>query len=700
MSDAVSRMHRLTDELNRHNRLYHERNAPEITDLAYDALFRELEALEAEHPESVRPDSPTRRVGSTPVAELKPFVHAVPMLSLQNGYRRPAGEEVEPSAERWGGPYEDLHDWERGRPSRPGGIRKLLGGEVSPAYVVEPKLDGLAMELIYVDGEFVSGGTRGDGVTGEDVTHNLLTIANLPRRLANGPTGRVSVRGEVLFDLAGFERMNAEREARGEKRFENPRNSAAGTIRQLDPEMCRGRPLQFFAHSAGETPEAPPSHAEQLAQFAAWGFTVSPLCRRAANLEEAIAAIAAIEAQRSELPYEIDGAVIKVDDLAMQEELGFVTRSPRWALAFKFPPPQVTTRLANVLFSVGRTGQVTPVAQVEPARVGGVTVRNASLHNEHQMQRVLGLRHGDRLVIQRAGDVIPEVVVAVDEPGRDGRALITYPEACPECGHALVRSLADEARPDMVQIRCPNSFGCPAQVEGALRHFASRLAMDIEGLGEKLVGQLVAAGLARRPSQLYHLGGRRAELVAMERFGETSTRNLLEAIERSKERPLERVLMALGIPTVGESTARDLARSFGSVDALMDASVERLDEVPNVALATATAIHGFFADPENRAEVLALREAGVRFVPPPVLAEGPLTGLTFVLTGTLPNMGRDEMKARIETAGGKVAGSVSKKTSYVVAGAEAGSKLDKAVELGVSILDEAGALALISGEKP
>lgn len=701
MSDAVSRINWLTDELNRHNRLYHEQNAPEITDLAYDALFRELEALEAENPGAVRADSPTRKVGSAPVAELKPFVHTVPMLSLQNGYRRAAGEEAEPSTERWGGPYEDLFEWERGKPSRPGGLRRLLGGGSAAAigYVVEPKLDGLAMELVYENGEFVSGGTRGDGVTGEEVTHNLRTITNLPRRLAGAPAGRVSVRGEVLFDLAGFERMNAEREARGEKRFENPRNSAAGTIRQLDPEMCRGRPLQFFAHSAGEHPDAPASHWELLAQFAAWGFTVSPLCRRCDGLEEAIEAIAAIEARRSDLPYEIDGAVIKVDDVALQEELGFVTRSPRWALAFKYPPPQVSTRLANVLFSVGRTGQVTPVAQVEPARVGGVTVRNASLHNEHQMQRVLGLRHGDRLIIQRAGDVIPEVVGAVDEPGREDRPLITYPEACPECGHTLVRSLSDEARPEMVQIRCPNTFGCPAQVEGALRHFASRLAMDIEGLGEKLVAQLVGAGLARRPSELYRLAERRAELVAMERLGETSARNLIDALERSKDRPLDRVLMALGIPTVGESTARDLARFFGSIEALMEASVERLDEVPNVALTTATAIHGFFADADNRAEVAALRAAGVRFVPPPVAVGGPLAGKTFVLTGTLPSMGRDEMKARIEGAGGKVAGSVSKKTDYVVAGAEAGSKLEKAVELGVSILDEAGALALISGEQ-
>jgi DNA ligase (NAD+) len=700
MSDPVSRLHWLTAELNRHNSLYHGANAPEISDEEYDGMFRELEALEAEYPADVRPDSPTRRVGQAAVTELRPFRHDVPMLSLQNGYRRVPAEAVEPSEERWGGPYEDLFEWERGKPKRPGGLRRLLGEDAPEeiAYVVEPKLDGLAMELVYVDGEFVSGGTRGDGTVGEDVTHNLRTIGNLPHSLVGAPAGRLSVRGEVLFDLAGFERMNTEREARGEKRFENPRNSAAGTIRQLDPQMCRDRPLQFFAHSAGEHPEPPAAHSALLEQFRQWGFTVSALCRPCAGLDAAIEAIAAIEAARADLPYEIDGAVIKVDDVAMQEQLGFVTRSPRWAMAFKYPPAQVQTRLASVLFSVGRTGQVTPVAQLEPARVGGVTVRNASLHNEHQMQRILGLRVGDRLVIQRAGDVIPEVVEAVEEQGRSARPLVVYPEACPECGHSLVRSLSDEAKPDMVQIRCPNTFGCPAQVEGALRHFASRLAMDIEGLGEKLVAQLVTAGLARRPSDLYLLRDRLEEVVGLERMGEQSARNLIEAIEASKRRPLERVLMALGVPMVGEATARDLARAFRGIDPIVTATIESLDNVPNVALTTATAIHGFFADPENRAEISALQAAGVQFVPPAVAVAGPLTGKTLVLTGTLPSMGRDEMKARIEAAGGKVSGSVSKKTDYVVAGADAGSKLDKAVELGVAVLDESGALALLSGE--
>lgn len=696
MSDPIARMAWLVNELNRHNRLYHEANAPEITDLAYDELFRELQALEAAFPKAVIAESPTRSVGAGVVSELRPFVHELPMLSLQNGYHK-----AEPA---WGGPWEDLIEWERGKPDpekpgRLGGLRRHLGGEAPEriVYVVEPKLDGLAIELIYENGAFVAGGTRGDGTVGEDVSHNLRTIQNLPKRLVGAPAGRITVRGEVLFDLAGFERMNAEREARGERRFENPRNSAAGTIRQLDSSQAKDRPLQFFAHSAGDLPDPPPHHSDLLDQFRTWGFTVSPLCRRCEGLEAAIQAVRDIEAARSNLAYEIDGAVIKVDDVAMQEQLGFVTRSPRWALAFKYLPAQVQTRLASILFSVGRTGQVTPVAQLEPARVGGVTVRNASLHNEHQMVRILGLRIGDRVIIQRAGDVIPEVVGAVDEPGRVDRPLVEYPSECPECQHPLVRTLSDEARPEMVQIRCPNAFGCPAQVGGGLRHFASRLAMDIEGLGEKLVDQLVAAKLARKPSDLYGLASRRAELIALDRFGETSAQNLLNAIEGSKQRPLERCLLALGVPMVGESTAKELARHFHSIDAILQADVSSLDAVPNIALTTATAIRGFFDDSENRAEVAALQAAGVRFVPPSLPTGGALTGKIFVLTGTLPSLGRDEMKAKIEAAGGKVSGSVSKRTDVVVAGAEAGSKLDKAVELGVLVIDEAMMLAMIAG---
>ncbi|MFZ5481504.1 MAG: NAD-dependent DNA ligase LigA [Myxococcota bacterium] len=670
----------LVDELNRHNRLYHVVNAPEITDWEYDQLYRELEAIEAANPGWARPDSPTRRVGDSPIDELLPFAHEIPMLSLQNGFRREDGPED---------PFVDLREFEAR-------IRRQLGDEAPEAidYVVEPKLDGLAMELVYEDRVLVAGGTRGDGVTGEDVTHNLRVIPSIPLRLADAaPRERLTVRGEVLFDLPGFEKMNAAREAAGERRFENPRNAAAGTIRQLDPAQVKGRPLQFFAHSAGVMPARVARHRDLLARFAEWGFRTNELNRVCRGIDEVIEAVRAVEVIRSDLRYEIDGAVVKVDAFALQDALGFVTRSPRWALAFKFPPPTVTTRLNSVLFSVGRTGVVTPVAQVEPVRVGGVTVRNASLFNEHQMQRVLGVRHGDTLVVRRAGDVIPEVYDVVDGPGRG--ELVQYPTHCPQCGSELARE-ANPKEPEKVTIRCTNGFACPAQVRGALRHFASRLGMDVEGLGEKLVDQLVTAGLVARPADIYALSV--DAVAALERMGELSARNLREGIEASKARTLDRCLLALGIPMVGESTARDLARHFGTVDALMDADEAALAKVFGVGETVAGAVARFFAEPANREQIAALKAAGVEFRPLPRAATGTsLAGKTFVLTGTLPNLSRDAAKARIEGAGGKVTGSVSKKTDYVVVGAEPGNKLDKARELGVATVDEAGLLALLEG---
>ena len=421
----------------------------------------------------------------------------------------------------------------------------------------------------------------------------------------------------------------------------------------------------------------------------------NPLNKVCAGLEEVIAAVAEIERQRAELPYEIDGAVVKVDSTALQDALGFVTRSPRWALAFKYPPPTARTRLDGVSFSVGRTGAVTPVANLAPVRVGGVTVRNATLHNEHQMTRVLGLRQGDLVEIRRAGDVIPEVLGAVDEPLRAMRPLVAYPERCPQCDTHLVRE-PNPDDPDKVLIRCPNGLGCPAQARGALRHFASRLAMDIEGLGEKIVDQLVTARLVMRPSDLYHL--QLDTLVGLERMGKLSAQNLLDAIEVSKRRPLDRALMALGIPTVGESTARDLAKHFGSIDALMDADEAALTGVFGVGQTVAHEIRTFFSEEANRAEIARLREAGVQFPPVErVVTATTLAGKTFVLTGTLPSMSRDAAKAMIEGAGGKVTGSVSKKTDYVVVGADAGSKLEKARELGVAILDQEGLVMLVGG---
>ncbi len=678
--DDQTRLEWLVAEINRHNRLYHEENCAEISDAAYDELFRELEALEAHHPGLLRADTPTRRVGGAAIAELLPFTHELPMLSLQNGYRREEGD-----------PWVDLRDFEER-------IRRALGADAPErlVYVVEPKLDGLAMELVYEQRRFVRGGTRGDGVTGEDVTHNLVTIPSVPRRLPDSAPVRLSVRGEVMFDLPGFERMNAGRELAGEKRFENPRNSAAGTMRQLDPKGAAARPLHFFAHSAGVLPVRVGSHHDLLADFAAWGFTVNPLNRRCDGLDEVIAAVAEVERLRSELSYEIDGAVVKVDAMALQDALGFVTRSPRWALAFKYPPPRVTTRLEGVSFSVGRTGAVTPVANLAPARVGGVTVRNATLHNEHQLVRMLGLRSGDLVEIQRAGDVIPEVLRAIDEPGREARPAVLYPLCCPECGHALARE-PNPLDADKVLIRCPNGLSCPAQVRAALRHFASRLCMDIEGLGEKLIDQLVTQGRVLRPSDLYRL--EQETLANLERMGELSATNLLAAIDVSRARPLDRALMALGIPMVGESTARDLARHYGSLDALLGASEAGLMQVFGVAEKVAASVAAFFADPACRREIDALREVGVAFtgVARPVTGTA-FVGKTFVLTGTLPTLARDAAKARIEGAGGKVTGSVSKKTDYVVVGADAGSKLDKARAIGIPTLDEDALIALLDEE--
>jgi DNA ligase (NAD+) len=635
-------------------------------------------------------------VGGPPVDTLPPFEHRVPMLSLANAFGA-----------------DELRDFDAR-------CRRFLGQDAPPRipYMVEPKLDGLAMELVYQDGRLVAAGTRGDGQVGEEVTHTVRTIRSVPLVLdpAGAPPPYLSVRGEVLFELDGFLEMNRRREEAGEKPFENPRNSAAGTIRQLDPVPASQRPLLFIAHSAGEGIQAP-SHGALLERLGALGFRINPNNRRCDGMQAVIDAIAELGSRRHDLPYEIDGAVVKVDDRALQDALGFVTRSPRWAVAYKYPPDQVATRLQGVLFSVGRTGAVTPVAQLEPVRVGGVTVRNATLHNEHQMARELGLfaapgqpplldaagiprraglRHGDRVVLQRAGDVIPQVLGVVDEPGRAERPAVVYPPTCPVCGDALHRE-ENPKEPEKVTIRCGNRLGCRAQLEAALKHFAGRRAMDIEGLGEKLIEQLVSQGLVRGPADLYALEA--AALASLERMGERSAANLVAAIEASKARPLERAIFALGIPLVGEATARDLAVHFGELDALQRASEGELLAVEGVGPEVAAQVRAFFEDERTREQLDALRAAGVRF---PAIERAARTGVdlagkTFVLTGTLPTMSRDDAKARILAAGGKVAGSVSKKTDFVVAGEAAGSKLDRAMELGVPVLDEAGLLAMLSG---
>ena len=673
--DDQVRINHLVDELNRHNHLYHVLDAAEIDDREYDLLFRELEKLEAVHPQWVRSDSPTQRVGGAPVDGLEKFEHRVPMLSLSNAFD---GEE--------------LVDFENR-------LRRMLGDDAPETfdYAVEPKFDGLAMELVYEQGHLVAAGTRGDGSVGENVIHNIRTVRSVPLKLSEGCPDYVSVRGEVIFDLKGFAEMNAQREARGEAAFKNPRNAAAGTVRQLDPAVAADRPLQFFAHSAGEGLPTQ-THGELLEQLKGFGFLTSHLTQRCSGVQEVITAIEAIGAARNELPYEIDGAVVKVDAVSLQEQLGFVTRSPRWAIAYKYPAPVVQTRLKDVAFQVGRTGVVTPVAIMEPVMVGGVTVTHATLHNEHQMLRkpeyLGGLRLGDLVAVKRAGDVIPRVEAVVDESGRSRRQPAGYPTECPDCETLLVRE-ENPKEPEKVIIRCPNNLGCRAQVEAGLKHFASRLAMDIDGLGDRLVDQLVAAELIRTPSDLYRLT--LIQLAGLERMAEKSATNLLASLEHSKSRPFARVLFGLGIRHVGEAVARDLTEHFGTIDALMAADADALQSVDGVGPEIASSLTGWFSVDGNRAEVEALRALGVAFPEVVRTADpGALVGKVFVITGTLPSMGRKEAAQMIRDAGGKVTGSVSKKTDYLLAGEAAGSKLAKANALGVPVLDEDALLAMVN----
>lgn len=679
-ASARARLAWLSPEMRRHNALYHKDDAAEIDDRTYDLLYRELELIEARFPGLAHPDSVTNQVGGDPVDGLVPFEHRVPMLSLSNAF---SDEELEQFETR---------------------LLRRLELETALTYVVEPKLDGVAIELVYEAGVLVGAGTRGDGRRGEDVLHNVRTIKAIPQRLhGDDLPARIDVRGEILFTLAGFERMNARRAAQGIKTFENPRNAAAGTIRQLDPNIAARRPLTFFAHSFGELEGADlgATHSGQLARLAAWGIPINPENRIVQGVAGVIEAKEALAELRERLPYEIDGAVIKVDSIDHQESLGFVTRSPRWAIAYKYPPPEVITVLEDIGYQVGRTGTVTPVAHLRPVRVGGVTVSRASLHNKDHLAE-LDARIGDRVVVVRRGDVIPKVErVEVDE-AHASRPLPVFPDHCPECGTELVlKAFKDRTKQIM---RCPNALGCPQQVRAGIRHFASRGAMDVDGLGEKLIDQLVTHGVISRISDLYFMEKR--SLVQLERVGEKTADNLLDALEESKSRPLERALVALGIPVVGESTARDLANHFLTLDAVMSATVEELIQVDGVAEWVATQVRTFFDNDKAQQEIARLREAGVAFTPvdPPAVDEGDedaepawFADKKVVLTGTLPTLKRSDAKKRLLAAGAKVTGSVSKKTDVLVAGADAGSKLDKASSLGVEVIDEAEMIRRLEG---
>jgi len=685
---VLARAAELRAQIARHDRLYYELDAPEIPDAEYDRLFRELQALEAEYPTLRTADSPTQRVGGKPLDSFAPVRHVVPMLSIR----------TETDTEASGALNFDAR------------VRRELGltEEAPPVeYAAELKFDGLAINLRYENGVLVLAATRGDGETGEDVTQNVRTIRDVPLALTPLPTtGQPSlfdapglpevleVRGEVYMRRDDFDAFNARAIEAGEKTLVNPRNGAAGSIRQLDPAIAAKRPLSFYAYGLGEVRgwTLPDTHAGVLDALAAFGLPVSEH-RAVCSGGEALAAFhARIAEARPTLPFDIDGVVYKVNSLALQQRMGFVTREPRWAVAHKYPAQEALTTVQDIEVQVGRTGKLTPVARLAPVFVGGVTVTNATLHNESEIRRK-DVHVGDTVIVRRAGDVIPEVVsVLSDRRPADARAF-SMPSHCPVCGSDVVREEGE------VDHRCTGGLYCSAQRKQALLHFAQRRAMDIEGLGDKLVEQLVDGGLIRSLPDLYRLGV--LKLAELDRMAVKSAENLVTALEQSKRTTLGRFLFGLGIRHVGEATAKDLARHLGSMDRIMDASVEELAQVPDVGPVVAASIHTFFAQPHNREVVEQLRACGIVWEEGEAqVASGPLVGKTVVLTGTLPTLSRDQAKDLLEAAGAKVAGSVSKKTDFVVAGTDAGSKLTKAQELGINILDESGLMSMLEKREP
>jgi DNA ligase (NAD+) len=654
--DSSARAEELRQRLREASHRYYVLDAPTLSDAEYDRLFRELEELEKAHPELKTADSPTERVGAAPSERFAKIRHRRQMMSLANAMRE-----------------EELAEFDAR-------IHKLLGEE-PVRYVMEPKLDGLAVTLTYEKGKFVQGATRGDGLVGEDVTQNLRTIKMIPLQLAGSPPPLFEARGEVFINKRDFVRMNEERERAGEPTFVNPRNCAAGSLRQLDPRITAQRPLSIYFYEVGEGQEFA-SHWEKLARLREYGLRTNPENEICDSLEAVRDKYQRLLQKRHELPYEIDGTVVKVDSEDQRRRLGAVSRTPRWAIAWKFPAEEEATTVENIFVSVGRTGALTPVAELEPVHVGGVTVTRATLHNEDELRRK-DVRVGDRVFLRRAGDVIPEIVrVIVEDRPPEGRAEFQMPKTCPVCGAPVVRE------PDEAVTRCTN-LSCPAQLVGRLRHFASRLAMDITGLGEETCLRLVQTGLVKTPADLYSLT--REQWLSLERMGEKSVENLLAALAASKKTSLRRFIHALGIRTVGEATALALARRFGGVRAFLDASLDELQAVRDVGPEVARHIWSFVQNSENRAAIQRLLDAGVAPEPEaPAAAAGAFAGKTVVLTGTLAGYTRDEAKAEVERRGGRVAGTVSRKTDLLVAGEDAGSKLKKAQELGVRVVDERG----------
>lgn len=667
MQELQQQIENLREQLRYHNHRYYVLDDPQIPDAEYDRLFRELQALETAHPELVTPDSPTQRVGAAPLTEFGEIKHAIPMLSLGNVF---SDEELLAFDKR-------IHD--------------RLKSDAETEFVAEPKLDGLAISILYENGVFTRAATRGDGETGEDVTHNVRTIASVPLRLlSEGYPAVLEVRGEIYMPKVGFEAFNAKMRALGEKTFVNPRNAAAGSLRQLDPRLTAQRPLDIFCYAVGlvEGGTVPDTHYAILQQFRAWGLRVCPDIRIVQGAEGCLDYFREIGARRNSLPYDIDGVVYKVNSIAIQQELGFISRAPRWAVAHKFPAQEEITELEGVDFQVGRTGALTPVARLKPVFVGGVTVSNATLHNMDEIERK-DVRIGDFVIVRRAGDVIPEVASVILDRRPAGAAPIVMPSHCPVCGSEVKRPEGEAVA------RCTGGLYCPAQVKEAIKHFASRKAMNIDGLGDKMVEQLFDAGLIRHVDDLYSLNVE--AVAALERMGKKSAENLIAALESSKSTTLERFIYALGIRNAGEGTAKGLARYFGSLEAIQAANEETLKLVPDIGVIVAANVAQFFAEAHNRDTIQHLRDLGVHWVnyeakPAEAL---PLAGKTYVITGTL-SRAREDIKADLEALGAKVSGSVSKKTTALIAGDNAGSKLDKAQSLGVEILDEDALSALLS----
>ncbi|MEM0651571.1 NAD-dependent DNA ligase LigA [Klebsiella huaxiensis] len=669
MESNEQKLTELRTTLRHHEYLYHVMDTPEIPDAEYDRLMRELRELEAQHPELITPDSPTQRVGAAPLASFSQIRHEVPMLSLDNVFDE---ESFLAFNKR---------------------VQDRLKNTDDLTYCCELKLDGLAVSILYENGVLVQAATRGDGTTGEDITSNVRTIRAIPLKLRGDDIPqRLEVRGEVFLPQAGFEKINDEARRTGGKVFANPRNAAAGSLRQLDPRITAKRPLTFFCYGVGvlEGGELPESHSARLQQFKAWGLPVSERVKLCHTPEEVLTYYRKVEEDRPNLGFDIDGVVIKVDSLALQEQLGFVARAPRWAVAFKFPAQEQMTFVRDVEFQVGRTGAITPVARLEPVHVAGVLVSNATLHNADEIDR-LGLRIGDKVVIRRAGDVIPQVVnVVLSERPEETREIV-FPTHCPVC-HSDVERVEGE-----VVTRCTGGLICGAQRKEALKHFVSRRALDVEGMGDKIIDQLVEKEYVHTPADLFQLTP--GKLTGLDRMGPKSAQNVVDALEKSKETTFARFLYALGIREVGEATAAGLAAHFGTIEALEQASIEELQKVPDVGIVVATHVRNFFAEESNREVIAQLRKEGVRWPAPVVVnaeeIDSPFAGKTVVLTGSLSQLSRDDAKAQLVALGAKVAGSVSKKTDLVIAGEAAGSKLAKAQELGIAVIDEAEMVRLL-----